>query len=755
MGKRRACITSKIRGRRIVLNGDLSHRAVSEEDPAVSEEDPTADSPLSAERFRLEDHGRDLSLSDSLEALAKHAERIHPEAMASIMVLDEARAHLHLGAAPSLPDIYNQTISGSAIGPDASPCGTAAFSNSMVVVEDIQSDPLWARFKPFAIELGLRACWSQPIRGLTGEVLGVIALYHREACLPTGAQIHSIRGLSVLASNIIDRHATQAATAEIERRLSETSSRLNEVEAQAEGERHSVARREAFYRTIMEMLPALLIVKEAGTGKFVLINRAAEEATGLSSAAAVGKTVHELFPAEEAKRSWDEDQEVILSRQVKVEQGALVTTRDRGEQYWTTRKTATFEDGQPAYIVTVSEDVTEQHHMNVALQAALDAAEASGRAKSAFLANMSHELRTPLNGIVAASDILTRKCDRPDQLELLEIIRSSGETLTALLADLLDAAKVEAGELKIHNEAFDLRELAEFKCRKFKLQNINADVTFELTVEESLGGSYKGDHLRIRQVLNNFLSNAVKFTSTGKIGLSIAKTESGLIRFSVSDTGIGFSPDSGDRLFGRFHQADETITRRFGGTGLGLSICRDLVELMGGTLDCESQPGVGSTFWFDLPLESVSAPEDKLSTATVVESPDRPLRVLIADDHPTNRKVAELMLSGVAEVVSVVDGQEAVDAAFASPFDIILMDMQMPVMDGLTAVQRIRASSSTCRDVPIVMMTANAMREHIEASRSAGADVHLTKPITAETLFAAMNEAMEKVAPDQQEACHA
>ena len=737
------------------MNGDLSHRAVSEEDPAVSEEDPTADSPLSAERFRLEDHGRDLSLSDSLEALAKHAERIHPEAMASIMVLDEARAHLHLGAAPSLPDIYNQTISGSAIGPDASPCGTAAFSNSMVVVEDIQSDPLWARFKPFAIELGLRACWSQPIRGLTGEVLGVIALYHREACLPTGAQIHSIRGLSVLASNIIDRHATQAATAEIERRLSETSSRLNEVEAQAEGERHSVARREAFYRTIMEMLPALLIVKEAGTGKFVLINRAAEEATGLSSAAAVGKTVHELFPAEEAKRSWDEDQEVILSRQVKVEQGALVTTRDRGERYWTTRKTATFEDGQPAYIVTVSEDVTEQHHMNVALQAALDAAEASGRAKSAFLANMSHELRTPLNGIVAASDILTRKCDRPDQLELLEIIRSSGETLTALLADLLDAAKVEAGELKIHNEAFDLRELAEFKCRKFKLQNINADVTFELTVEESLGGSYKGDHLRIRQVLNNFLSNAVKFTSTGKIGLSIAKTESGLIRFSVSDTGIGFSPDSGDRLFGRFHQADETITRRFGGTGLGLSICRDLVELMGGTLDCESQPGVGSTFWFDLPLESVSAPEDKLSTATVVESPDRPLRVLIADDHPTNRKVAELMLSGVAEVVSVVDGQEAVDAAFASPFDIILMDMQMPVMDGLTAVQRIRASSSTCRDVPIVMMTANAMREHIEASRSAGADVHLAKPITAETLFAAMNEAMEKVAPDQQEACHA
>jgi len=709
----------------------------------------------STERFWLEACDLDLPLSASLEALVRHAERIHPGALASIMVLDEAKEHLLLGAAPSLPDIYNQTISGSAIGPDANPCGTAAFGNCLVVVEDIQSDPLWARFRSFAIELGLRACWSQPIRGLVGEVLGVIALYHREACSPTGVQIQAIQSLSVLASNIIDRHATRAATAEIERRLSETSSRLNEVEEQAEGERRSVAKREAFYRTIMEMLPALLVVKDARSGKFVLLNRAAEEATGLSSAEAEGKTVHDLFPAEEAKRSWDEDQEVILSKQVKVEQGALVTTRERGERYWTTRKTATFEDGQPAYIVTVSEDVTEQHHMNVALQAALDAAEASGRAKSAFLANMSHELRTPLNGIVAASDILTRKCDRRDQIELLDIIRSSGETLTALLADLLDTAKIEVGELKIENEAFDLRELAEFTHEKFKLQNASANVIYEFSFEESLEGFYSGDPLRIRQILGNLLSNSAKFTSAGKIVLSVGKTESGLIRFSVSDTGIGFPPESKDQLFNRFQQADETITRKFGGTGLGLSICRDLAELMGGTLACESQPGVGSVFWFEVQLNSVSAPEDTSSTAATLDSPDRPLRVLIADDHPTNRKVAELMLSGVAEVVSVVDGQEAVDAACASPFDIILMDMQMPVMDGLTAVQRIRASSSTCRDVPIVMMTANAMREHIEASRGAGADVHLAKPITAETLFAAMNEAMDRAELDQQNALHA
>lgn len=368
------------------MDSELNHRS-------AGEEKPTAGSPLSPEAFSLEVLSLDLPLSESLKAIVRLAERIHPGAMTSILLLDEAREHLLLGAAPSLPDLYNQTISGSAVGPDANPCGTAAFGNCMVVVEDIQSDPLWAKFKSFAVELGLRACWSQPIRGLVGQVMGVIALYHREACSPTGGQIQSIQNLSVLASNVIERHTAKAATAEIEQRLSETSLRLNEVEEHADDERRSVAKREAFYGTIMEMLPALLIVKEAITGKFVLINRAAEAATGLSSAEAVGKTVHELFPAEEANRSWDEDREVILTKQVKVEQGALVTTRDLGERYWTTRKAATFEEGEPAYIVTVGEDVTEQHQLNVALRTALDAAEASGRAKSAFLANMSHELR--------------------------------------------------------------------------------------------------------------------------------------------------------------------------------------------------------------------------------------------------------------------------------------------------------------------------------------------------------------------------
>lgn len=722
---------------------------------AAAEENLAAVSHQTSQTFSLEGLGPDLSLSKSLEALVRHAEQVHPDSLVSIMLLDETGEHLLLGASPSLPDAFDQAVGGSAVGPDAGPCGAAAFGNCLVVVEDIQSDPLWTNVKPLAEEIGVRACWSQPIRGMAGRVLGVIAIYHRDARSPTGLQLHSVQNLSTLASNIIDRHAAQLATAEIERRLSETSSRLIDVERRSEIDRRSVARREKFYSTIMDMMPVLLVVKEAETGKFVLINKAAETATGLSSDEAVGKTVHDLFPPEEAKRSWDEDQEVILTREMKVEQAALVTTMEAGEQYWTTRKIATFEEDKPAYIVTVSEDVTDQHKMNVELQAALTAAEASGRAKSAFLANMSHELRTPLNGIVAASDILKRKCNRRDQIELLDIIRSSGETLTALLSDLLDTAKIDVGELNITNDSFDLWELVSFNIEKCRLQSENSNVGYEYFVDDVLCKYYTGDLLRLRQVLGNFLGNSAKFTSAGKIVLSVKQMPGGLIRFSVSDTGIGFAPETKDRLFERFQQADETITRKFGGTGLGLSICRNLVELMGGVLDCESQPGIGSTFWFELPLEPATAPRSTSENAAVIEPSERPLRVLVADDHPTNRKVAELMLAGVAEVVSVVDGQEAVDAAFASSFDIILMDMQMPVMDGLKAVKMIRGPSSPCQDIPIVMMTANAMREHIEASRAAGADVHLAKPITAETLFAAMNEAMERSDPDQQTARHA
>lgn len=266
-----------------------------------------------------------------------------------------------------------------------------------------------------------------------------------------------------------------------------------------------------------------------------------------------------------------------------------------------------------------------------------------------------------------------------------------------------------------------------------------------MTVEVAAAAdrSFRGDPYRIRQVLLNLLSNAVKFTERGSVTIAAEAKAGGVVRVTVRDTGIGFAPEMKEKLFGRFQQADGSITRRFGGTGLGMAISRELCELMGGILDAESDEGKGARFWFDLPL----APAETAAPATEampVQAPERPLRVLLADDHPTNRKVVELMLEGVAEVVSVENGAEALMALGTDLFDLVLMDMQMPVMDGLEATRRIRETEAAAgrTPTPLIMLTANALPEHVAASLAAGADRHLEKPVTFADLLEAMHDAL-------------
>jgi CheY-like chemotaxis protein/anti-sigma regulatory factor (Ser/Thr protein kinase) len=269
-----------------------------------------------------------------------------------------------------------------------------------------------------------------------------------------------------------------------------------------------------------------------------------------------------------------------------------------------------------------------------------------------------------------------------------------------------------------------------------------------------------GDAVRLKQILTNLLSNAVKFTEKGEVRLTVRYLGGAdrRFRFDVSDTGLGFDAAQKERVFARFQQADGSITRRFGGTGLGLAISRQLTELMGGGLDCESEPGVGSTFSVVLPLPAAEAgpsePAEKTYDAGALSDPDRnapPLRVLLADDHPTNRMVVELILAQAGvELTSVEDGLAAVEAFAVGDYDAVLMDMQMPGMDGLTATRAIREHelSRGLAPTPIFMLTANALAEHLEASRHAGADRHLTKPITADKLLSALAD-LEPRAPLQ------
>ena len=359
--------------------------------------------------------------------------------------------------------------------------------------------------------------------------------------------------------------------------------------------------------------------------------------------------------------------------------------------------------------------------------------------KSRFLANMSHELRTPLNGVIAISETLAGDQTTPRNRELAELIVSSGRLLEQVLTDILDFSKIEAGEITLGEETFSLAEVV---GRIGELHRAAAEAKglgFDWRVAGDAAGYYRGDSVRITQVLSNLLSNAVKFTETGSVTLAV-DLDDGALQFTVSDTGIGFDEEVRARLFRRFEQADSSIRRRFGGTGLGLAISRSLVELMGGEIQVVSEPGRGSIFEVRLSLPSVEGVATQPAESEQ-EFSFAGRRVLLAEDHPTNQKVIQLILDAMGiELETVENGALALARLKSAAFDVVLMDMQMPELDGLAATRAFRGFEHEAKlaPTPVIMLTANAMEEHVKASLAAGADRHLSKPIRAHDLLETM-----------------
>ncbi len=668
-------------------------------------------------------------LDATLDAIAQAVEVDDPGLICSILLLDAEGRRLQMGAAPSLPDAYNRAIHGLEIGPTVGSCGTAAYMRRRVVVEDIAADPLWADFRDLAASAGLASCWSQPIFSACGAVAGTFAIYQRRPSAPDEEDIAFIEAAAELAAIAIDRRKAELVLADSEARANETARDLS-----------------TFFDVSLDMM----IVRDMD-GRFVKVSRAWETNMGYPVESLEGKPALDLLHPD--------DVEATRAQMAVADQGGQVdgfVNRYRRvdgtyrQLEWRARRAGDF-------VFSVARDVTERLRIEADMVAARAAAEAANQAKSDFLANMSHEIRTPLNGMIGVAAALAEMGLTPAQSELVELIRGSGATLERLVSDILDVSKIEAGQLSIETHPFELTALdGPLEMARLRAEGKGLSLRVERGAE--VEGSFVGDSVRIRQVLGNLLSNAIKFTDRGEIVVRV-RLEPGegvappRLRLEVEDTGVGFRATQAELIFQRFSQADATITRRFGGSGLGLSISKALVEMMGGEIAARSEPGLGSLFTVVLPLPRAKAAPPVVApppAPPVVEGEDeQPLRVLLAEDHPVNQRVVQLLLEPYGAAVTVVEnGALAVEAFERGDYDVVLMDMQMPVMDGLAATRAIRdleRARPTAMRTPVIMLSANAMTVHRQAALRAGADLHVAKPVTAAALIGGVNEALSTV----------
>ncbi len=503
------------------------------------------------------------------------------------------------------------------------------------------------------------------------------------------------------------------------------------IEAQLSEQLHLV-------EELIEAIPLPVYLKDSA-GRYVRLNKAFELFFQISREELLGHTLNDLLPPEDASLHTEKDAELFADKGMQSYE-ASVHSRDGLIHDTVYRKAVlTRRDGSVSGLLGVIVDITERKRAEIEVLRAKEAAEAASRAKSDFLANMSHEIRTPMNGVIGMTDLALETALTAEQREYLTIAKSSAESLLTIINDILDFSKIEAGKLLVEEISFDLYRLIAEVLKPLALRAHEKGIELLSEVLHDVPRYVRGDPSRIRQVLVNLVGNAIKFTNSGEIALrtELLQLQDGhaIVHFAVCDTGIGIAPDKQDLIFDAFSQEDTSTTRKYGGTGLGLSICRRLVELMGGRIWLHSQMGEGSTFHFSVQLElSEQATSAQGSQVNLVGR-----RILVVDDNATNRRILCSMLSLLKTIPRAVDSAHAALALMeegSTDFDCILLDAQMPEMDGYELARRLHATYKYLP--PMLMLSSGALRGDGQRCQEAGIAGFFSKPISLDELHAAL-----------------
>ena len=504
---------------------------------------------------------------------------------------------------------------------------------------------------------------------------------------------------------------------------------------------------EARYRLLAERSPDIIIRYDTA-GIIEYISPAAAN-YGYEPASLVGRNLADLLEPEERPRNEAFLADLAAGRPTPTGPDNVWRTigADGATLAFEGARSILYDDGGGIIgAVAALRDVTARVALEDELRARRAEAEAANEAKSQFLANMSHEIRTPLTGVVGFARILQAMDDLPAEAHAhVTRIAKSGEALLNVVNDILDFSKLEAGQMELDPQPFELATFLDETLDLVRPRAVDKGLTLRLELASDLPAHLSADAARLRQVLLNLLTNAVKFTPAGGVAVT-AGYDNGQLRVEVTDSGPGITPDAAGRLFQRFSQVDDSNTRAHGGSGLGLAICKGLVEMMGGKIGLLSLPHHGSTFWFTIPAAPAAGVGPSMpNPAAIGDGPPefeaRPLSILLVDDVAVNRELICAMLAPFdISVTTATGGAEAVEIACARAFDLILMDLQMPGMDGMAATKAIRANSDVNRTTPILAISANVLSSQVEAARQAGMNDHIAKPINPTELLTKIGE---------------